>query len=339
MMSLLGNGESGGPVRPLLFGLSALGARVLSGMMIAVMLLVILAFVAPVVEDAQSFSYIRSALAAERAIESTVKTWIPTRIAGKDMTRWIILAGMFILSGVISRAGERLHNRASYLKYKANLDIWKSQMNLSDNAIILSPLNRKLEALKTARRKDREELLRDFAETKKRLDEMGKDLAFLSIDVVDSTGLKMAEERAAVEHDFKEYKRFVEGKLSSSGCLKATWTPDGVMSCFTTVDAAVRAARDVINGLDSFNGNVKTIRGNFRVRCGVNAGFVYFDETLPLEEVSDRVIDIAAHIQKKAKPNTVSVAKPAIEPLAERSGFEPAGTVVDGYEVYEWRTP
>src|SRR5689334_17500759 len=100
MMSLLGNGESGGSVRPLFFGLSALGARVLSGMMIAVMLLVILAFVAPVVEDAQSFSYIRSALATERAIESAVKTWIPTRIAGKDMTRWIILAGMFILSGV-----------------------------------------------------------------------------------------------------------------------------------------------------------------------------------------------------------------------------------------------
>src|SRR5260221_1736308 len=333
------NGETGRSVRPFFLGLTALGARVLSGMMVAVMLLVIFTFVVPVIEDAQSFSYIRSALAAERMIEGAVKDWIPTRIAGKDMTRWIILAGMFLLSGTISRAGERIHNRAEYLKYKANLDVWKTQMNLSDNAIILSPLNRKLEALKTARRKDREELLKDFAETKKRLDEMGKDLAFLSIDVVDSTGLKMAEERAAVEHDFKEYKRFVEGKLSLSGCLKATWTPDGVMSCFTTVDAAVRAAREVINGLDPFNRNVKTIRGNFRVRCGVNAGFVYFDDTLPLEEGSDRVIDIAAHIQKKAKPNTVSVAKPAIEPLNERSGFEPAGTVVDGYEVYEWRTP
>lgn len=325
--------------RPFLLGLSAAGARLVSGIMVAVMLLVLLTFVVPIVENATSFSYIRSGLSMEQMLEDAVRTNIPTRIAGKDMTRWIIIVSMFIFSGTFSRAGERFHNRAEYFKYKANLELWKAQMNLSDNAVILSPLNRKLEQLKNARRKDREELLRDFAETKKRLDEMGRDLAFLSIDVVDSTGLKMGEERAAVEHDFKEYKRFVEGKLSASGCLKATWTPDGVMSCFTTVDAAVRAGRDVINGLESFNRNVKTMRGSFRVRAGVNAGFVYFDDTLPLEEVSDRVIDIAGHIQKSAKPNTVSVAKPVIEPLSERTGFEPAGKVVDGYEVYEWRMP
>ena len=165
--------------------------------------------------------------------------------------------------------------------------------------------------------------------------EMGKDLAFLSIDVVDSTGMKDGEDRAAVEHDFREYKRFVEGTLVAHGCLKSAWTPDGVMSCFMTVDAAARAAREVITGLDAFNRHVKMIRRTFMARCGVNSGFVYFDDSLPLEEISDRVIDIAGHMQKNAKPNSVCVAKPAIEPLNERSGFEPSGRVVDGYEVYE----
>ena len=72
------------------------------------------------------------------------------------------------------------------------------------------------------------------------------------------------------------------------------------------------------------------------VRCGINQGYVYFDEAIPLEEISDRVIDIAGHMQKNAPPNKICIAKPAIEPLQERNGFVPAGRVVDGYEVYMW---
>ena len=165
---------------------------------------------------------------------------------------------------------------------------------------------------------------------------MGRDLAFLSVDVVDSTGMKEREEPAIVEHDFREYKRFVERIFASHGCLRAAWTPDGVMSCFTSVDAAARAAREIIMGLERFNREVKSIRREFSVRCGVNSGFVYYDGSVPLEEISDRVIDIAGHMQKHARPNSVCVAKPAIEPLNDRIGFEPSGRVVDGYEVYEW---
>lgn len=291
----------------------------------------------PYVENAKSFGYVQSLLHVEQSISSFVRENIPTKIGGKDMTRWIVIIVMFIFSSSLSRSGERFHEKAQYLKFKLDVDEWKSQLNLSDNAIILSPINEKLEQFKTAKKKDREQLLKEFAQTKKKLDEMGRDLAFLAIDVADSTGMKDGEERGVIEHDFKEYKRFVEGTLIAHGCLKSTWTPDGVMSCFNTVDAAVRAAREVITGLDEFNKNVKGMRSDFRVRCGVNSGFVYFDESIPLEEISDRVIDIAGHMQKNAAPNTVCIAKPTIEPLNERTGFEPSGRVVDGYEVYEWK--
>jgi len=244
---------------------------------------------------------------------------------------------MFLLSGSLSRFSDRLRDRSEYYKFKLNIDQWKNKMGISDNAIILNPLNEKLEEIKNARKKDREQLIREFIETKKKLDEMGRDLAFLAIDVVDSTGMKQNEEQAIVEHDFKEYKRYVEKCLTAHGCLKTAWTPDGVMSCFNSVDAAVRAAREVITGLDEFNRNIKMMSKEFKVRCGVNSGFVYYDESIPLEEISDRVIDIAGHMQKNAQPNSVCVAKPAIEPLNDRVGFEPAGRVVDGYEVYEWK--
>ena len=123
----------------------------------------------------------------------------------------------------------------------------------------------------------------------------------------------------------------------ASGALKSSWTPDGVMICFPTVDAAVRAAREVITGMEAFNKHVKLIRGDIRVRCGINSGYVYFDESIPMEEISDRVIDTAGHMQKQASPNSVCIAKPAIEPMKESEGFVPASRIVDGYEVYIWR--
>jgi len=311
-------------------------ARIVSGIAIGLLLLFVVPMIVPYVDNANSFQYVRSALTAEQTINTIVKQNIPTKIAGKDMTRWIVIVGMFFLSSSLIGWAERSREKAQYLKFKFSVDQWKADMHLSDNAIVLAPINDKLNRLKTAKKKDRDQLLREFVETKKKLDEMGRDVAFLAIDVVDSTGMKQGEERASIEHDFKEYKRLVERTLNTFGCLKSTWTPDGAMSAFTTVDAAVRAAREIIGKLEIFNRDVKTIRRDFMIRCGVNSGFVYFDESVPLEEISDRVIDIAGHMQKHAKPNSVSVAKPAIEPLDDRGGFEPAGRVIDGYEVYEW---
>ena len=324
---------------PLIISLTSISiaARILSIVAILFMFLSIFALAAQYLENAESYRYVRAALNVENNLREVVRDNIPTKIAGKDMSGWFIIVGMFLIGGALSRLSDRTKDRAEYYKFKLNIDQWRDQMHLSDSAVILTPLNQKLEEIKNAKKKDREQLIKEFIETKKKLDEMGRDLAFLSIDVVDSTGMKQNEERAIVEHDFKEYKRYIERCLTAHGCLKSAWTPDGVMSCFNSVDAAVRAAREIVTGLDEFNRNVKSMAREFNIRCGVNSGFVYFDESMPLEEISDRVIDIAGHMQKNAKPNSVSVAKPAIEPLNDRIGFEPSGRVVDGYEVYEWK--
>ncbi|HUN66490.1 MAG TPA: guanylate cyclase [Bacteroidota bacterium] len=303
----------------------------------AVIIILLVPLAVPFLDNAASFSYIRALLSADHVITGALRANIPTIIARHDMTRLIGVVLSFVIGSTFSHSADSFKGKAQYIRYKASFEEWKQTMHLSDNAIVLNPLNQKLEQLRHAGKKDREQLLRDFADTKRKLDAMGRDLAFLSIDVVDSTGMKEGEERASVEHDFREYRRLVDRTFTACGCVKATWTPDGVMSAFANVDAAVRAAREVIRNLDRFNAEVKSMRREFTVRCGVNSGFVYFDESMPLEQLSDRVLDIAAHIQKKAKPNSVCVAKPAIEPLNERSGFEPAGTMVDGYEVYEWR--
>ncbi len=317
--------------------ISSFAMRVLSLLCFVIILVFLVPLAVPYISGAGSYPYVKSALRLERVLSADVRRMVPTTILGYNMTRWIAIAGMLILSNIFTRMRRRLSRRAQYHEHRHSLRQWEAKMKLADDSAAVIPLKRTLEQLKGATNKqDREQLLHLFVETKRKLDAFGRDLAFLAIDVVDSTGMKLGEERAIIENDFREYKRFVEKIFEVHGVVKAAWTPDGVMACFTSVDAAVRAGREVVTGLEGFNKNVKSMRRDFVVRCGVNSGFVYFDDSTPLEEISDRTIDVAGHMQKYAEPNTVCVARPSIEPLRDRLGFEPTGKTVDGYEVYRW---
>jgi class 3 adenylate cyclase len=316
------------------------GAIFFSHLAIIAAIVVILIFLLPLglpyVKDARSFPYIEKALVWEKSLSSIVQGVVPTRISGMNITRWIGIGCAVVLGILSSRIRSSCRMKLSNIRIRDEYEEWKVRMKLSDDAKVIMPLKEKFERLGTAPKGERDELLKLFADTKKKLDTMGKELAFLSIGIVDSTGLKEGEESASIEYDFKEYKKFVENKLRMQGALKFAWTPEGVMSCFRTVEAAVRAAREVIDGLEAFNTHVKTMRKDFRVRCGINAGLVYFDDQVPMEEMTDRVIDVAGHMQKHAAPNTICLAKNLIKPILDPTGFVPISKIIDGYEVYVW---
>ena len=303
---------------------------------IVVILVFLLPLGLPYVKDARSFPYIEKGLAIEKTLSSYIQKAVPTRISGRNVTRWIGIGCAIFICVLSSRTLNRCRMKLSNIKIRDEYEEWKVRMNLSDDAKVIMPLKEKFDKLGTAPKGEREELLKLFADTKKKLDTMGKELAFLSIGVVDSTGLKEGEESASIEYDFKEYKKYVENKLRINGAIKFAWTPEGVMSCFRTVESAVSVAREIIDGLKSFNRDVKTIRKDFRVRCGINAGLVYFDDQVPMEEMTDRVIDVAGHMQKHAAPNTICLAKNLIKPIQDPSGFVPISKIIDGYEVYVW---
>jgi class 3 adenylate cyclase len=303
---------------------------------IAVIPLVFLPFIVSRFETLASYPLIETFLDIEEALTSFISAIIPIRFFQIDWSPWIIVIMAYFLGKWFSVQKLRYNSKMTQLEVQTEFDALKRTMNLSGETKVFDPIRQKLESFKSSDKHGREELLKIFAETKKKLDKMGRDLSFLSIDVVDSTGMKQGEEKALIEYTFREYKKFVEEKLSSHGALKSAWTPDGVMICFPTVDAAVRTARDIIKGLDAFNEHVKSIKQDIKVRCGINSGYVYFDESVPMEEMSDRVIDIAGHMQKYASPNNIFIAKPAIEPTYESEGFTPASKIVDGYEVYVW---
>jgi len=185
----------------------------------------------------------------------------------------------------------------------------------------------------------REELMELLAQTKKSLDEQKRNLAFLAMDVVNSTGMKQGEDPAIAARDFRQYKKHVMSALQKHGYLKLAWTPDGQMICFSTVEAAIKAGQDVLSGLETFNREIKAMKMDFRLRAGINAGRVLYDEDIPMEEMSDRVIDITGHMQKYAPADSIFISAEALGDRAVEFKFAPVEKVVDGCKVFCWKAP
>ncbi len=182
-------------------------------------------------------------------------------------------------------------------------------------------------------------LLRDYAAAKRILGEVKKELAFLSVDVVGSTKMKVGEDKIVVEHAFTEYKKFLEHLFREYRAYKVAWTPDGAMSCFPSVEDASTMGRKLLVELDWFNRDVHQLRTEFHVRCGLNAGEVMVPDDKPLEEISDETIDVAGHLQKYAELDSLWVSGDVYRGLANREGFVQVTRRVDNRDVYAWRKP
>jgi serine/threonine protein kinase/class 3 adenylate cyclase len=185
---------------------------------------------------------------------------------------------------------------------------------------------------------DRLGMLREYAEAKKILYREKRRLAFLAVDVVGSTKMKVGEDKLSIEHAFAEYKKFIERILNSHNVWKSTWTPDGMMCAFAELDDAVRSGQDILTGLAWFNDGVHHLRTPFNVRCGVNAGEVVFPADRQMEEISDQIIDIAGHMQKYANPGSVWMVDELCSELPDATGFTNTGQQVDGCTAVEWRS-
>lgn len=185
---------------------------------------------------------------------------------------------------------------------------------------------------------DRLGMLREYAEAKKILFKEKRRLAFLAVDVVGSTKMKIGEDKLSIEHAFAEYKKFVERIINSHNVWKSTWTPDGMMCAFAELDEAVRSAQDILNGLAWFNDGVHHLRTPFNVRCGINAGEVVFPADRAMEEISDQTIDIAGHMQKYANPGSLWMVDELCGDLPDATGFSNTGRKVDGVTAVEWRS-
>lgn len=309
---------------------------ILRGITVILIILTIIGLSAPHIKNVRNFTYLQPVLNLEKRINTAIKETIPTQFDDMDTSRIITIVTLFILLEILLSINNKITLRIHRKLMETEVTHLKRSFSPRAQETI-HMIENQMELVKLSKGKDRKKLLKEFAHIKRELEKHGRDMAFLSVDVVDSTGLKQGEDPTCVQHDFHAYQDFVGAKFKEFGYITATWTPDGVMACFNTIQNAVEAGQSIINGLVYFNSHVKLIRKEFAVRCGVNGGFVYYDGTIPLENFSDRTIDIAGHMQKHAPPNTLLIAKQIIEPVLSRANFVPSERIVDGLEVFEWK--
>jgi class 3 adenylate cyclase len=163
--------------------------------------------------------------------------------------------------------------------------------------------------------------------------------AFLSVDVVGSSEMKRSAPELAVEHSFGQFRRWVEEMARAHGGEVQSAAGDGMMGLFPTDAGAVRAARQLQEGLPRFNAEQNHLSMPFRVRCGVSAGEVAIEEGVPLGHLQSPVIDRAAALQKRAEPGDILVsAEVTAAALAELGRLEALPEPVVGAPAFSWRT-
>ncbi len=183
----------------------------------------------------------------------------------------------------------------------------------------------------------REQLLKRYREIEGKLKAAKKKrCSFLSLDIVGSTQMKVGERETEISATFQAYEEMLKKIFKQYGAWKDAWTPDGVMICFLQTDLAVAAGIRVLQRLQRFNEQDNKLRTPFRLRCGVNEGEVQIFEDSKLEKVADHVIDVAGHMQKEGRPNTLWLGEEVYNLLADKSGFRPVNKQVDDFNVYEW---
>ena len=172
--------------------------------------------------------------------------YVPTNIAGSDRSDWILI-GLAIVITVFSGAlAQRALTASNRRLLRKSAQAWRRKEGVKPGSKLDAELETTLRLAESGKAVNRQELLRVFAETKKKLDTFGREVAFLAIDVVGSAGMKAGEDHASIQYDFEEYRKLVERIFRARGVLKTAWTPDGVMACFAHVEDACQSGKDVI---------------------------------------------------------------------------------------------
>lgn len=271
-----------------------------------------------------------------KPIDRSIHLFIPP-FSGIDLTNLIKISIAYILLSYTHRVSLRVKLQIKKVAQQEKLKKWRKTIKIRKYPSLYVELERKIDQInRTKNNKQQQVLNQEIAEIKKKLARNLRYFSFLSMDVVDSTGMKKCEDKPIIQLDFLRFKRMIQKIYDANACVKSTWTPDGAMACFNSPEQAIIAAKESIIQLKSFNEEVKQISRDFIIRCGIHAGYISYDDKLSLQEISDQVIDIAGHLQKNAEPGTISISKLSIKPTVNTSGFLSKGQIVDEHEVYQW---
>jgi class 3 adenylate cyclase len=161
--------------------------------------------------------------------------------------------------------------------------------------------------------------------------------SFLDVDVVDSYGMKAAEERVErVVVSFERFRAFLARAVEAHRGRILNCNGDEVAAFFETAEDGFAAARTLLEGLEAFNAVENLLGVPFRVRCGIHSGRSAVD--LRHGIAYSAILDAAGHLQKTSPVNGVLLSAATVEQLRDRSGLSEAeGRTRDGLTAWLWR--
>src|SRR5262245_60993749 len=111
-----------------------------------------------------------------RNVGPEVRKYVPTRVSGADRTDWVIVAGLLVVAMAAGSVRRRAETRALRRGMRKNVENWKQRMGLAENSEVARELENKISGLQNSGNLNRQELLKLFAETKRKLDSMGREV-------------------------------------------------------------------------------------------------------------------------------------------------------------------
>jgi class 3 adenylate cyclase len=313
--------------------------RVLSIVAVVVMMFGFAGLLLPMFDDLSKFRWIVRLVMFNTWLESMVESYVPTVVRGWRLTDvLIILAGYLMKRLADYGAGKEL----AKIYHTGRMAVERRPPAAGPDRPshgLGGGILRFLRHCLGFRRSRLGRLQLRITRLQAELDTYGRELVFLSMDVVDSAKMKKNQDHSSIAVYFKRYKEFIHRILKEHEILKVSWTPDGVMACFESFTAAFAAARKVILDLDAFNREQRRFGQAFRVRCGINGGVVLFHDDMDMDEIASHTVDIAAHAQKAAPENSIYVTRHTINPKDLITKLAPTREHIDGFEVFMWSAP
>jgi len=148
--------------------------------------------------------------------------------------------------------------------------------------------------------------------------------SFLDVDVIDSYGLKSEDEGPArVIVSFERFRSYVRRLVEEFEGLVFNSNGDELMCFFDNPYQAVRAGSAILERLDEFNRGENLLQSPFRFRLGVHTGTSLVDRERRV--AYSHVLDVAGHMQKSARPNSMLISQDTMRALPPDLPFEAAG--------------
>lgn len=167
-----------------------------------------------------------------------------------------------------------------------------------------------------------------YDEVKKRYLELGdqirqryeREYTALSIDIVQSGVSKMSGTDLDAQITFDAYHNWIEARLAAFQCQNFTWAGDGLLAIFESPDAAVACARSIRDELGGFNARLNRLPRALQIRLGIHTGTILPGDSPGLGKIASRTFDLAAHLQKSARPNQIRLSETTYALLREGAG-------------------